>query len=1108
MEALSTNSGTQWLDSWNNWHSINFISQPMRAQLSALVYEKSLRRKDVKSADANLPEVKPETEAEAQDGQDAPDTIIADDHGAVDGDETGGDTTGNTDGETPAKADDKSKKDTPISSSDSSVLKSRQAVVNLVGVDTRRISQFAAMQFLIISSVGKLIVYSAFLIMLIGWIPFGCGVVAWALVIPVNTYFSKRYLRLATELMKLRDEKLAIVNEALLGIRQIKFAALEKQWEKRILDKREEELEKTWGVFLGDTVLFALWVISPILLAAASLASYALLNGGLSAGVAFTAISIFKALEVTLGFLPEILSTGFDTIVSVDRIDTYLKGPELTNVLSEGPDVAFENATVAWPVDEETPEESRFLLRDLNITFPRGELSVVSGKTGTGKSLVLSSLLGETDVLEGSISVPSTVPLLERNDANAHPGNWIVPGSVAYVAQTPWLEGASVKDNITFGLPLIESRYKTVLEVCALKKDIEILTDGDETMLGANGVNLSGGQKWRVSLARAIYSRAEILIMDDIFSAVDAHVGRQIFEKCIGGDICKGRTRILVTHHLGLVQPLTKFVVELGEGKVNFSGITEDLIREGKLEETKRPEQTSTATSQDDSAESSTAVASEESSDAGNGDKSPKKDSAAAKFVQDETRETGFVKSRVYSSYMRDTGGWMFWLVCAIFYIGFEAGNLSRAWWVRIWTGSRSASAGAAGLSSGQHNYSYGFALQDTTFHTAAGRDAYRSQTDGNDELGFYLWIYIALSCGMCAMGAARFWWSFLMSIRASRIMFQRILVQIMRTPLRWLDTVPVGRILNRLTSDFEVIDQRLTIDLGMLFWHVLSLGGVCVAGLLVSVYILPLAFVLVVAAGFVGKRYLDGARPLKRLESTSKSPVFEHFNVTLAGISTVRAFQKTTTFIDRMYKDLDLWDCVGTCMYNSNRWLAFRMALVGSSFTSLMGVVVILSPRVDAAMAGFTISFALDFSMNMLLAVRNYSSLELDMNSAERIVEYSEIATEDQGGEKPPAAWPTSGTMEIEDLEVSYAPELSPVLKGVTFTVKDNERIGVVGRTGAGKSSLTLALFRFLEARAGTIRIDGIDVSKIDLHSLRSRLAIIPQVFFSPTTLLLMVIY
>lgn len=610
---------------------------PIRSQLSSLIFEKSLRRKNVKAAE----KVEDESKTDADDKED--------DDADADG---------------------------------SSVLKSNQAIVNLVGVDAQRIANFAAYQFLIINSVAKLVIFSAFIVRLIGWIPFAAGILVWALTLPINGWFSKILMKKSEKLMKLRDEKLAVINEALLGMRQIKFAALESRWEKRIIAMRDKELQTLWKLFIADTGLFGCWVVSPILLAATSLAVYAFINGKLLPSVAFVSIAVFKALEVMLGVLPEIIMNAVETLVSIRRIDKYLNGPEMEQTLTSGPEVAFENVSIAWPVDEKTAEEDRFVLRNLHFSFPSGELSIISGRTGTGKSLLLSSLLGETDLLEGSIDMPLTVPPADRHDDKAHPGNWTLPGSVAYVGQNPWLESASFKDNILFGLPFVEERYNEVIKVCALKKDLDILTDGDKTELGANGINLSGGQKWRVTLARAIYSRASILIMDDIFSAVDAHVGRHIFEKCVAGSICKGRTRILVTHHVALVQSKAKFIVELGEGTALHAGLVSELSREGILDEIRQHEQTDKEVAEDEAGEASTTVNSEEISiigDAGVSETNAlqKVTSKNAKqFVQDELREKGVVKRHVYLAYFKDSGGIRLWGICAVIFLTFEVGIL------------------------------------------------------------------------------------------------------------------------------------------------------------------------------------------------------------------------------------------------------------------------------------------------------------------------------------------------------------------------------------------------------------------------------------------------
>ncbi|KAK5992840.1 Pleiotropic ABC efflux transporter of multiple drugs YBT1 [Cladobotryum mycophilum] len=1060
--AILTVAG-QWMDSWINWYSQYLMALPLRAQLSALVFEKSLKRKNVKMAE------KTDTPGDA------------------------------------SKDDNKDKKD---ERDPETVLKSRQAIVNLVGVDTRNISNLASYQYVIVSSLGRLLIYSTFLIQLIGWLPFLAGILSWALVLPFNTYAARLYMKNEEQLMKDRDAKLAVVNEALLGIRQIKFSALEKQWEKRIHEMRDKELTTLRKLFSGDALLFACWVTSPILLAAASLSVYATTHGGLAPSVAFTSLTVFKSLEVTLSALPELFSGLMDTLISLKRIETYLNGPEMEKILSEGPDLAFDNATISWPVDTDVAEEDRFILKNINLSFPAGELSVISGKTGTGKSLLLSALLGEVDLLEGAVFAPPTLSSLERNDQKAHPGNWILPGSVAYVGQTPWLESVSLRDNILFGLPFVESRYKKVLDVCALKKDIQILTDGDQTKLGANGINLSGGQKWRITLARAIYSRAEILIMDDIFSAVDAHVGRHIFEKCVNGDICKGRTRVLVTHHVGLVQAKAKYLVELGSGTVLAAGLTSELAEDGTLERIKSHEEPQMAIQIEEVGEGSTVANSEEASisedadiNAGEGtqETSKAKDKDAKEFIEKETRDKGHVKRRVYMSYLRHSGGWFCWIVLAGLFAAFAVGDLARSWWVKLWTEGQSEMH--ANFSSGkeEHGFVYSLTLQHGPFHVAPGPFTVESS---KHSLSFYLWVYIALSFASAVIGTLRFVWAFMMSLMASKALFKEILFTVLRTPLRWVDTVPVGRILNRLTADFEVIDSRLNMHISMLLWRLLGLVSVCAAAAFISPSILPIAFVLLILAALVGKQYLAAARPIKRLESTSKSPVFEQFNATLTGIATIRSFHKTEVYVDRMYAHLDAWDAV--TMFNSVfiRWMSIRMVLLGSIFTSIVGVIIAVSPSIDAALAGFTLSFALDFAGNILMTLWSYTSAELDMNATERVMEYSELQTEPLEGGKAPETWPTSGNIEVKDLVVGYVEDSPPVLRGISFNVKDNERIGVIGRTGAGKSSLTLALFRFLEARSGQIFIDGVDISTIDLHSLRSRLAIIPQdpVLFSGT--------
>jgi ABC-type multidrug transport system fused ATPase/permease subunit len=424
-----------------------------------------------------------------------------------------------------------------------------------------------------------------------------------------------------------------------------------------------------------------------VFLSATCIGTHAVINGGLQPSVAFTTISILSQIEVTLSFLPELTTIALDAWVSLKRIAEYLDTSEKVPFTVPGKEVSFEQATMSWPA--ETPDIEAFKLHDITVTFPARELSVISGRTGSGKSLLLSAILGEAELISGSVTVPEAPSVEERNDAAANKGNWILPNAVAYVPQIPWIENNSFRGNILSGLPFDEERYNRVIEACALKKDLEILIDGDTTEIGPKGINLSGGQCWRLTLARALYSRAGILIMDDIFSAVDAHVGRHIFENALTGDICSGRTRILVTHHVGLVRHMAKYEVQLGDGGVMYAGNVEDLSKIGAL---KTPEDDPTIAVEDvaeDTLDKIERQLSRVSRTLSKSSTRPVLEDAqveseaaklknAKKFVEEEERETGRVSFAIYAEYLKACGGWFFWSSLIGLFIGFEALELGR----------------------------------------------------------------------------------------------------------------------------------------------------------------------------------------------------------------------------------------------------------------------------------------------------------------------------------------------------------------------------------------------------------------------------------------------
>ncbi|KAK5076963.1 hypothetical protein LTR64_005558 [Lithohypha guttulata] len=1089
-----------WLESLLFYVCFLKLGIPVYEQLSAVIFGKAIRKKDVKSA------AKVDQDAEIRGEVNVTkDSALQNDQTKVTTEEEEND-------------------------DDEEVTKTKQSTINLIGVDSKRVSDFCTYNYLFVGSAVKLVFAIIFLVKLIGWIPMLCGFAAPVVISPINYLISKKYSDAQDELMKYRDQKMAVVTEALQGIRQIKFSALEKDWYERILKTRRKELREQWKSFCYDTGLISIWIFGPACMSAISLASYAWINGTISASVAFTTLSIFEAIEMTLAVVPELVTEMIDAIVSARRIQSFMDSAELKVSTTAGDSISFQDATISWPSDEQEAEDRTFSLHDLNLSFHMGELNVISGRTGSGKSLLLSAIIGEADLLSGKLTVPRPIAEQERFDHKANRSNWIIPATIAYVSQIPWIENASLRDNILFGLPHDEGRYRKVLSASALEKDLEMLQDGDLTDIGANGINLSGGQKWRASFARALYSRAGILVLDDIFSAVDAHVGRQLYENALTGELCQGRTRILVTHHVALCLPMTKYIVLLGEGRALRADTVDNLRANGHLsdilaydvEEQKKEEESANqedALLIDDGGNDLTKIATNQSrrsrrassrlqgdqatlalqrsrASATNGyEENHKSKDSPKKFTEEEARETGAISFQVYKTYVKACRGYFYWLCLAVVFLSWIGFSLGRSYWVSHWTRQYETE---------EHKHrDLLMSLQipswrQTTHHKLS---TLRADKQSNDLL-FYIGVYVAISFSAWIIGTIRYFTVFLASISGSHVMFQNLTNTILRAPLRFLDTTPVGRLSNRFTADFNMIDSRMASDLGFMLHCGISVLSVIIAGAFVSPIMLLFALLLVMVSGWFAKRFLRGAREVKRLESNAKSPIFEQFGSVLTGVGTIRAFGRTEAYLERMYARINTHCSCIFHVYLFSRWMSFRANMVGALFTFATAALIVSLIGIDASLAGFVLSFSLDLSESVIWALRQYANVELNFNAVERVIEFSNIETEDQGGDDAPAAWPTKGEIQVEDLVVSYSADLPPVLRNLNFNIEANERVGVVGRTGAGKSSLTLALFRFLEAQSGSIRIDGIDISKIKLYDLRSRLAIIPQdpVLFSGT--------
>jgi ABC-type multidrug transport system fused ATPase/permease subunit len=614
--------------------------------------------------------------------------------------------------------------------------------------------------------------------------------------------------------MMLRDSKANLLTEALQGMRQIKYSGLERLWEEKILAKRNEEMRQSRRVSLWQYVLMFFMELGPVLLACVSFSVYAWENGtNIQASVIFTSLDLLGRISSSLALFPILQMFVVQAWTSCTRLEKYLSQADRQPIAKPGHLIAFERASVAWPKaddagDRQTqqqPEHS--MLRDISLEFPTGKLSVVTGKTGSGKSLLLAAVLGEVKLLSGSIYKPTPQPATDLVSDLIPDSEWIIPSLTAFVSQTPWIESGTLKENITYGLPFDESRYQKVLQACALAKDIEQLLDGEQTQVGPKGVTLSGGQRWRLALARALYSRAGIIILDDVLSAVDSHVGRVIVEEGLTGELAAGRTRILATHHPELVLPYASYLVRLREGILESA---EDLTLSETVLSTQIDYRTATENKADAYLETETGSVGGLNGSKPNGTTSytPKANRSGVdiRVGEDEEHELGRVKWKVYKAYYDASGAALYWTLGLGILLLLRLSGVAETWSLKEVSESASSESNHDPTRPNRPT-----ASQSLSPQTFMGDIQSPSNGDSERQIIFWLGLYVLLHLLGGILRVAQCVASLTIGLKASQALFQQMTHAVLRAPLRWTDTIPSGRILNRFTSDMSSLEYGVS---------------------------------------------------------------------------------------------------------------------------------------------------------------------------------------------------------------------------------------------------------------------------------------------------------
>ncbi|KAI9025116.1 hypothetical protein CLU79DRAFT_98313 [Phycomyces nitens] len=1000
-------------------------------------------------------------------------------------------------------------------------------ITNLMSIDADRLSDTCAYIFALYNAPIEVGVAVFYLYQLLGFAAIvGLGVMV--LFFPLTAYIASILTKVYKDFTTAKDKRNDLVNELLQGIRMIKYFAWEKNWEEKIMIARRFEMKKLVHTVVIEVLFSITYLIVPVLVTCTSFIWYTKVAGNeLTASVAFVSITLFEMLRGPLVMIPESITTLSECYVCLKRIASYMDEPEVGDgilnepiVVPEGvsPErilarIGTEESVFRWHSGEpEAVDAADAVLAEVDPTahpvfslkvpafeFPISELSIVCGPTGSGKSSFLHALLGEMDIVSGCVYLPSKTKLALETYSVVDPKNpSLVLNKIAYVAQQAYLQHASIRDNILFGQEFDPVRYKKVLSQCALVKDLSILADGDRTEIGEKGISLSGGQKQRVALARAVYSHAKTLLLDDCLSAVDAHTAKHIYERCLKGDIMKGRTVILVTHHVRLCLPTAKFIVKFDRGAVAGYGSVSALRENDSLRDL-LGEEVEDQNEEDEETLIETIDETFELTD----DKA-----TVNNMIKDEKTEKGQVKSKVYLTYFNACGGWFFWITLILCYFVTRTFVFGENWWLRIWVSNSGEVKNGTGVfettvAPYAHNTMM-YIEQTTRKYNMFQQWVYEDTQPTNVD--YYIFVYMAICLGCIifdTLHTALLFWG---TVRGASVLFRKMTTRVIRAPMRFFDTTPTGRILNRFGKDVMTVD----VVVGRSMSHLLD----CITGLIASIIVIGVitpqfiivAFLIGGVYVLIGVLYLRVSRQFKRLNSVSRSPIYSHFTETLTGVTTIRAYCQEETFQLELYKKLDGFISPYYLLWMSNRWLYARVEFAGAFVTLFAGVFILINlDTIDAGMAGISLFYARSFLDNVYWIIRQYTQVEMDLNSVERIQEYLEIDQEPPAsikGSRPPAAWPTTASVEVKDLAIKYAQDLDPVLHNISFNIRSHEKVGVVGRTGSGKSTLALSFFRFLEPSNGSISIDGIDISHIGVEDLRSKLTIIPQdaILFSGT--------